>query len=360
MKRTRLGRTNLEISRIVFGSMGRRPSSTGDRIRVIHAAIDAGTTTIDTAPLYDFGEVEEIVGQAIRGRREGVEILSKVGLRWDGDHGDILFQFTDESGVRRAVRRDSRPTAIRSDVEEGLRRLGTDRIELCQIHHPDPTVPIEESLGELDRLVCEGKILEIGVSNFSDHELDSTLGQLSRGSSPLSLASDQLHYSLLTQDQASTIRPLARQHGFGLLAYSPLEAGALTDAMLTPERFNAATRKRSVHFRPENAHAIQTALRESVEPIAARHEASVTQICLAWLLHQENVDGVIAGASSVEQVIAHAAVSELRLEPEEVESIGLRFAGVRIDPMAGQDWRARVDHFLGRARRKLGRILRGG
>jgi len=360
LKRTRLGQTDLEISRIVFGSMGRRRSSENDRVRVIHAALDAGTTTIDTAPLYDFGDVEEIVGKAIRGRRDDVEILSKVGLRWDDEHGDVLFQFTDETGARRSVRRDSRPAAIRRDVEESLRRLATDRIELCQIHHPDPMVPIEESLGELDRLQGEGKILQIGVSNFSKRELEAALAQRSRSPTGRPLASDQLHYNLLTRNQASEIQPLARQHGFGLLAYSPLEAGALTDAMLAPDPFDAATRERSVHFRPENARAIQAALRESIRPVAARLGASVTQICLAWLLHQDNVDGVIAGASSVEQVIAHAAVSDLALEPEEVESIGLCFASVWIDPMAGRDWRARVDHFLGRARRKLGRMLRGG
>ncbi len=355
MKRTRLGQSDLEISRILYGSMGRRTSSEADRIRSIHAAIDAGTTSIDTAPLYDFGEVEKVLGKAIRDRRERVEILSKVGLRWDGNHGDTLFEFEDESGTRRAVRRDSRPVAIRKDVEESLGRLGTDRIDLCQIHHPDPRVPIEESLGELGRLAEEGKILHLGVSNFSGRELDAAVA---RAPSSHPVASDQLHYSLLSRGAERDIVPLSRRHGFGLLAYTPLEAGALTDSMLTPDRLDSVTRERSTHFRPKNAAAIRSVLSEKVAPIAARHAASVTQVCLAWLLHQEHVDGVIVGASSVEQVIAHAAASDLALEPGEVESIGQAFTSVDIDPMAGQDWRTRADHFVTRARRRLGRILR--
>jgi aryl-alcohol dehydrogenase-like predicted oxidoreductase len=359
LKRTRLGNSDLEISRIVFGSMGRRRSSREERIRVIHAAVDAGTTTIDTAPLYDFGDVETVLGTAISDRRDRVEILSKVGLRWDDEHGEILFEFDDENGDRRAVRRDSRPAAIRKDVEASLMRLGTDRIDLCQIHHPDPMVPIAESLGELDRLVDEGKILHFGVSNFSDRELSHAIEASSRLATRRPLLSDQLHFSLLTQNQAAEILPIARQHGIGLLAYSPLEAGALTEAMLEPGNLEATARNRSIHFRPENARAIRSALHEAIEPVAERHRASVAQISLAWLLHQENVDGVIAGASRVDQAVAHAAASELALEPEEVESVGRSLSAVRIDPMAGMDWRGRVSHLGGRVRRKLGRVLRG-
>lgn len=359
MKRTRLGQTDLEISRVVFGSMIRRPSSESDQIRVIQAAIDSGMTTIDTAPLYDFGTTEEVVGKSIRGRRHDVEILSKVGLRWDDEHGDILFEFTDDSGVRRAVRRDSRPAAIRKDVEESLGRLGTDRIDLCQIHQPDPSVPIAESLGELDRLIHEGKILHVGVSNFSGPEIEATLEGISRMQPACHLASDQLHYSLLNRSAEDEIRPLAQRHGFGLLAYSPLEAGALTDAMLTPDLLDLATRARSPVFRPGNAIPIQAALHECVQPVAVRHGMNVSQVCLAWLLQQDHVAGVIAGASNVDQVQANSAASEIMLEPDELDSIERRFATLRIDPMAGEDWQSRVNHFLRRARRKLGRILRG-
>ena len=350
--RARLGTSEVEISRVVFGSMGHGDADESQRIRVLHAALDAGTTSIDTAPLYGFGEVERIVGRAVRGRRDRVELLSKVGLRWDDDHGAVLFRFRDAAGVQHAVRRDSRPAAIRSDVEASLHRLGTDHLDLCQIHHPDERVPLADSIGTLEELVAEGKIRAFGVSNFTAPQLARAI-EASGGR----LASDQLEYNLVRRAPERDLIPLARAHGIGLLAYSPLDAGSLAGRLLQPDAVRDGRSQRA-SFRPQNARAINVALREGLEPVARAHGASLAQIGLAWLLHQPGLTGIIAGARSPEQARDNARAAGVVLDDDEVAAIGARFAGVRIDPAAGLGLPARTRRLLARARRRLGRLVR--
>ena len=307
--------------------------------------------------MYDYGEVERVVGEAVRDRRDEVELLSKVGLRWDDTHGDVLFEFNDKTGARRTLRRDSRPAAIRRDVEESLQRLQTDRIDLCQIHHPDSKVPIEESIGELERLVSEGKILGVGISNFTPPQIEDAIAALANTQTPITLASDQLDYSLLKRGAEKEIFPLAEQHGFGVLAYSPLDAGSLAGRLLQPS--STEKRKDRVTFHPKNATKINAALRECVQPIAEQHGATLAQVCLAWLLAEPRVSGVIAGASSPEQAIENAAADEVDLSEAEASAIGSRFATLKIDRYAGLDWKTRMRRLARRTRRKLRQLRRG-
>lgn len=355
VNRTQLGGSGLEISRVVFGSMGQHEATEPERIAVIRAAIESGTTSIDTAPLYEFGEIECTVGKAVRECRDDVELLSKVGLRWDADHGDVLFEFTDKHGARRAVRRDSRPCAIRKDVEESLARLQTDRIDLCQIHHPDPSVPIADSLGELGRLVDEGKIGHIGVSNFSGREFEDAISALTSSSS-VKIAGHQLNYSLIKQGSVKEIISLSQEHGIGVLAYSPLASGALTGKLFALEGGGATVSHAS--FRPANAKRINKAVRECIEPVAKRLDASIAQVSLAWLLHQQDVTAVVAGGSSPEQAIANSAADEILLSREDLGLIGQRFAQIRIDPGAGLGWNAAAGKIVMRAKRKLLKWIR--
>ena len=352
MKRTELGNSGLTISRIVFGSMGRGTLDVTEQLRVLHAAIDAGTTSIDTAPLYGFGEVERTVGRAIKDRRDKVEVLSKVGLRWDDDHGDVLFEFNDATGARRKVRRDSRPHAIRKDVEESLLRLGTDYLDLCQIHHPDTRVPIEDSVGQLEELVREGKIRAVGVSNFTPRQIEAATAAIGRLATNTQIASDQLEYNLLKRGPENEIFPLVAKHQIGLLAYSPLDAGSLAGTASKVMRLgNRPT------FQPANAAIIREALRDSVTPVARQYDESIATICLAWLLHQAQVSGVVVGASRPDQAIANARAGDIVLRDEQVESISRRFAQVYIDTSAGVGMGERAHKLIQRARRKLSRIV---
>lgn len=359
MRRAHLGRSDLEVSTLVFGSMGRSRQTGDERRRVLDAAIDAGLTSIDTAPLYDFGEVEAFLGRALAGRRERVELLGKVGLRWDDAHGEVLFE-THEGGRRRTVRRDSRPIAIRRDVEESLTRLRTDHLDLCQIHHPDRRVPLDDALGELERLRDEGKIRHIGVSNVEPHELARCLDHFAGASDGGHLASLQLHLSLLERRAEDALLPAARGAGAGILAYTPLEAGALTARLLEDPAWVRARGEHDPVFRSPNLERIRDALVESVVPVARDAGTSVSAICLACLLSQQGVSAAIVGASSEAQIAENRAAWDVALSAEIRASIRERFAAVALDRAQGVTFGTRVRRRLGRLRERMVRLAGAG
>ena len=347
MTRIRLGRSDLEISRVVLGSMGHRATSLNERARLLDASLDAGITSIDTAPLYGFGEVERELGGLLAKRRNRVELLSKVGLRWDDAHGEILFSHRDAAGVERKVRRDSRPDAIRRDVEESLARLRTDVIDLCQIHQPDRSVPIADSLGALEDLAREGKIRHVGVSNFTGPEIEAAHAALEH----LPLTSDQLEYNLLKRTAEREILTLASKLDFGLLAYSPLDAGSLAGRLLENSETVSDGRRRRATFQGANAATINQALRQCVEPIARDHRASIAQVCLAWILHRPGFSAVVVGASEETQAIANAGAGQLSLAPEEITRLAEGFERLSLRAAKGESIARRARRFLGRLRR---------
>lgn len=343
-----LGRSGVVTSPVVFGAMGYGlGSDERRRIRTLHAAIDHGITTIDTAPLYGFGDSETMVGRAIADRRERVQVMTKVGLRWDSDHGDVLLRVAHR-GRNYTVRKDGRPAAIRRDVEASLKRLGIDSIDVCHIHHPDRTVPIEDTLSVLDDLRQAGVIRAIGVSNFDEPLVEAALQRCP------TLASHQLEYSLLTSpDPSPTTIAQARHHGMAVLAYSPLFHGALCGHTARPWRLDPDDpRQWNPAFVPRNARQIDAAVRSTLEPLAYRHHVDVAQIALAWLLHRPGVTGVIVGARTPAQAIDNARAMHIKLSPREVEALRQSFAMIAIDPTATPPrWlRAhRKVHRLGRA-----------
>lgn len=343
-----LGRSPLQISRVVFGAMAlSRDYATGDRVRVIRAALDAGITSIDTAPLYELGRCEEVVGEAIRDVRNRVQVLTKVGLRWDASHGELFLTARGPDGQPREVRRDSRPEAIRRDVVESLQRLSIEHLDLVQIHQRDPETPIAETMGELLRLMQEGKLGAIGVSNFGAAEMAEA--QAALGDVPL--ASVQSRYSCVRREVEREVLPAAIADSVGFLAYSPLEksllAGRLLDGGGSPGRTRAGL------LAPRNARKVGAVLRNTVAPIAERHEASFSQIALAWLLAQPGVTGVIAGASSPEQASDNARASAIALTEVEIGDIRRAYEELRLDPSAGQSFTKRVRIRLGALRRRL-------
>ena len=341
-----LGRSELRVSRVIFGAMA--PSSAGQdpqrRIETIQAAIDAGITTIDTAPLYEFGRSEELLGHALAGLHERVQILTKIGLRWDDPRGQVLFRFRDAEGREQAVRRNSRPDSIRLEVERSLRRLGVDVLDLVQVHHPDPDTPIADTMGVLADLLTAGKLRAIGVSNYSAAQTREA--QAALGAIPL--ASNQVHYSLLERWPEVEVLPYAREARIGLLAYSPLAQGLLSGSMRVGTLAAADMRRNNPLFHPHNLARLSVATEHALLPVARAHDATVAQIALAFLLAQPGLTAVIAGASSNEQAKSNAAAAALSLHEEELRSIRAAFGALRLDPQAGQGLAARA---LGRVRR---------
>jgi aryl-alcohol dehydrogenase-like predicted oxidoreductase len=331
-----LGRSGLQVSRVVFGAMATRDNGPEQQKANLQAALDAGVTAIDTAPLYDFGLSERLVGEAIAERRAAVVVLTKVGLRWDDDHGEVLFSGRGSDGVLRTVRRDSRPAAVRRDVEESLVRLGVEALDLVQVHHPDRHTPIAETMGELLRLRDEGKLRAIGVSNYSASEVHAA--QRALGDVPL--ASHQLQYSLLQRWPEQEPLPIARETRHGVLAYSPLARGVLGGR--TPER---AERR----------------LRDAIElqrAMASRLGVSSAQLALAWLLAQDGLSAVIAGASTPQQARDAAEAARLELSAPDLDALGSAFAGCRIpgapDPSIARRAVRKARRVAGRVRRLLG------
>jgi aryl-alcohol dehydrogenase-like predicted oxidoreductase len=316
----RLGKSSLEISRVVLGCMWPERLSEPDIERLIHAAFDAGITSFDSAPLYGFHASERILGRALRDRRDKVQILTKAGLRWDGTHGEVLFEFTDAGGTRRAVRKDSRPAQLVAEVEASLTRLGTDVIDLLQIHHPDNQTPLEESLSALADLVKAGKVRALGVSNFSPVQLAQASAFLA-ASAPL--AALQCEYNLLERWPESELLPLCERHELTLLAYSPLAKGVLAS-----DRSGRARRASDDSFygHPLARPLIEAAVREALAPLAARHEVSAGEIALACLLAGSARSAVVVGASSEEQVRKNARAQHVTLSADELNSVRRRFA----------------------------------
>lgn len=346
-----LGSSGLSISPIVYGAMGFGRSEPSERVRTLHAAIDAGITSIDTAPLYGFGESERLVGQAIADRRDRVQILGKVGLRWDDDHGEVLLTTTRPDGGARVVRRDSRPVSVRRDVEQSLRRLGVDALDLCQVHHPDVQVPIADTMGELLRLRDEGKLRVIGVSNYSAEQVLEAVRAL--GDVPL--GSVQSEYSLLRRGVERELLGLVQQLGVGMLAYSPLLHGVLAGRMAGRRRLGLHDHRRwDPVFHPTNVARVEKVRMAALEPLARRHGVSSAQVALAWLLHQPGVSGVIAGGSSPAQVRANARAAEIVLRAGERTGLAAAFEAVHLDPHVR---RRRRDRLVDRGERLVETVL---
>jgi methylglyoxal reductase len=341
-----LGRSPVSVSRVVHGCMG----FSGDEalaVRAIHAAFDAGVTSFDTAPLYGFGRSEELLGRAIADRRGRVQLLTKAGLRWDSDHGQVLFESPRADGGKDVVRRDSRPLSIEQEVERSLRRLGTDAIDLLQIHHRDRDTPLAETMATLDALVREGKVRAVGVSNYARQELEESAARL--GVTPL--ASAQLEYNLLKRGIEAEALPWARERAVSVLAYSPLAQGVLGGRQLGGKPLPSDWRRGTAYFERSNLEAANDALTRAVLPIAAGHGVDAGQVCLAWVLAQPGLTAVIVGAGSPAQAVANAAAAELRLSADELGRLSSTFARIVLAPPA-----AAGGGVVGRVRSLLSRL----
>jgi aryl-alcohol dehydrogenase-like predicted oxidoreductase len=308
----------LRISRVVLGCMFPARSSQAEIEHIVHAAHDAGITSFDTAPLYAFHRGEEQLGRALRGRWDRVQILTKAGLRWDGSHGRELFSFTDTRGERRVVRRDSRASSLREEVQASLLRLGCESLDLLQLHQPDEDTPIAESIDALQTLVREGLIRSFGVSNFSASQLEAACNAGE-------VASLQSEYNLLQRWPEQELLPICMRRGVAFLAYSPLAKGVLTGH----SRLRSPADRRASRGSHYDDVVARLALRPALGALDGLAQASghaPSQLALAWLLAQPGVSAVVAGASSVAQVQELARAAELKLTQSDVDTLSVAFA----------------------------------
>lgn len=320
-----LGGSGILASAVAFGAWAIGGWNWGgakesESIDAIHAAVDNGITFIDTAPVYGFGRSEEVVGKALRGGyRQKVVLASKCGLNWEGEGffhfaSDDAGKVSDPVGAKYRVCRNGSSAWIRRGVEESLRRLGTDVIDLMQTHWQDPETPIEETMGELLRLKKEGKIRAIGCSNASVEDMDRY-----RGVGVLDV--DQEKYSMLDRDREGDNLPYCAENAVAFLAYSPLAQGLLTGAVGVEREFKPGDGRRdNPRFSVENRKKILGFL-EEIKPVAEDHGLTFGQLVTAWTLSRPGCSHVLLGARTPAQVKENARGGDVVLEQSAVDAV---------------------------------------
>jgi aryl-alcohol dehydrogenase-like predicted oxidoreductase len=281
MEYTVISRTEMKVSRIAQGTWaigGWMWGGTDEResIRTIHAALDTGINLIDTAPVYGFGVSEEIVGKAIeeRGHREKSFIATKVGLEWHNG----------------SVSRNSSPDRIRKEVQNSLRRLRTDYIDIYQVHWPDLAVPIEETAGTMKALLKEGLIRAIGVSNYSPE-------QMNRFMSVSELHTVQPPYNLFERQIDRDVLPYMREKSLSAFAYGPLCRGLLTGTMRPDTKFTGDDlRKSDPKFQPPRFAQYLNAVQQLDDLAQKRYGKHVMDLAVRWVLDTPGITAALWGA----------------------------------------------------------------
>jgi aryl-alcohol dehydrogenase-like predicted oxidoreductase len=329
MEYRQLGTSDVKVTEIALGASaigGWLWGGTDDAAALdgIRKAVDLGMTTIDTAPAYGFGHSEQIVGQAIRGRRDRVQILTKFGLRWDTDKGVDPFRSQDLDGRPVCIMKYAARESVLEECEASLRRLGVDAIDLYQHHWPDSGTPIEETMEACAALLAQGKIRAVGVSNYTPELME-------RARKVVPLASDQPPYSMLRRGIEQDVLPWCRRHGVGVLAYSPLQNGILTGKVTLDREFpETDLRARSPYYRPENRRRI-LALLERLRPIADAHGATLAQVVIQWTIHRPGITAALVGIRNPEQAADNAGAAALRLTAAETREIDTLLDDLKLD-----------------------------
>ena len=279
-------------------------------VTTIRTALERGINLIDTAPVYGFGHSEEVVGKALEGVRDQAVIATKVALDWS-DGGP---------------RRNSTPARIRQEIEDSLRRLRTDRIDLYQVHWPDPLVPIEETAAELEKLRQDGKILAIGVSNYSTEQMDAF-----RKAAPL--ASVQPPYNLFERAIEADVLPYARDNGLAVLGYGALCRGLLSGRMNSSTTFDGDDLRKSDPKFKAPRFAQYLAAVEALKNLAReRHGKSVLALAIRWVLDQGPTIA-LWGARRPDQLDGIDEAFGWTLSPQDLQDIDRLLAEHITDPV---------------------------
>ena len=327
MEYRKLGNTDLELSAITYGAFAIGGNMWGgneqkDSIASVQASIENGVTTLYTAPFYGFGLSEKMIGEAIKGYdRTKIQLLTKFGLVWDGSNkgkGEFFFD-AEENGKAIPVYKYSSKESVIKEVEDSLRRLQTDYIDLLQIHWPDTTTPISETMEALEILIQQGKIRAAGVSNYS-------VDQVEEARKTLNIASNQVGYSMLNRGVEQDLVPYALDNDLGIIVYSPMERGLLTGKYFKDGKLKDNDH-RNGYFQQFDLDKVKTFL-ETITPIAAEKGATLSQLVLRWTSLQPAISIVLAGSRNAEQAIANAKAMDITISAEEMKFINTELAKI--------------------------------
>ena len=304
MKYRKLGTSDLVVSEVGLGTWVLGGDHWGhaedeESIAAIHAALDSGINLIDTAPAYGRGHAEEIVGKAIKGRRARVIVATKCGVHRDGKK----FSYS------------LKPDDIRKEIEDSLRRLGLDTIDLYQCHWPDPKTPVEETMREMLKMRDAGKIRRIGVSNFD-------VPLLERALAVAPVVSLQPHYSLLERKVEQSILPFCREKKIGIISYGTLGSGILTGKYVEPPCFSKGDCRNFFYmFYKEPYWSRTQSLLAEMKEVAGKRAVPLAQVAVNWARQQEGVTAALVGARTAAQATMNAGAGNWELSRSELDAI---------------------------------------
>ena len=322
MEYRKLAGTDLQLPVITFGAWaaggwmwGRTERS--DAVKAIRDSYEVGVTAVDTAPVYGQGVSEEIVGEALKDiPRSKMKILTKFGMRWDlsSPRGDFAFKSKDNDGQDIEIYRYAGKDSIIKECELSLRRLRTDYIDLYQIHWPDTTTPITESMEAVATLIKQGKVRYAGVCNYN-------AAQMKEAELHLSLASNQVPYSMVKRDIEKEVVPHCLANNKSILAYSPLERGLLTGKMKPGYAFQEGDHRAKLYFFTEENIRRTNDFLKKIKPLADEKNITLAQLVLRWTINRPGITIALAGARNSEQAVGNAKAAGVAITKEEMTLI---------------------------------------
>ncbi|NBC65253.1 MAG: aldo/keto reductase [Bacteroidetes bacterium] len=320
MKLRQLGHSDIKVTPIAFGAWAIGGWMWGgadedDAIKAVQTAVDLGMTTIDTAAVYGYGKSETLIGKALKDRpRDSYQILTKYGLNWESTDGEFHFTSQDDDGNPLDIYKWASKERVKKECEDSLRRLQIDTIDLYQIHWPDGTTPIAETMEAVQELIDEGKVRAAGVCNYNTDQVDEALKSID-------LASNQVPYSMIKRGIEKDVVPQALEKGMHILPYSPLQRGLLTGKITPGYEFTGYdTRKSDKYFTDENIRRVNNLL-DKIRPIAEQHNATLAQLVINWTANQPGMGCVLVGARNPKQVKDNAGSMDFTLSEEELNQI---------------------------------------
>lgn len=311
--------TDIALSPITYGAFAIGGwfwggADEGDAVKAIEAAIANGITTIDTAPVYGMGHSENVVGNVIKGRRNQVQLLTKFGMRWDTTLGDFAFDTKDNEGTPVKVYKYNGKQSVIEECERSLKRLQTDYIDLLQMHWPDSTTPIEETMDALLRLKQQGKIRAAGVCNCP-------VDLLKKASTVMPVSTDQVAYSMVNRGIEKELVPYCLENGIGILPHTSLQKGLLTGKIKPGHPFGEGDHRPNTPYFREHNHKEVMKMLEAIRPIADDRGISLAQLAINWTMQQPAVTSVLAGARNEAQMLDNVKAISFTLTEEELQKI---------------------------------------
>lgn len=286
-----------------------------ESVKAVQAAYDYGVTSIDTAPAYGQGTSEKIVGEAIKGiPRDKVQILTKYGLRWDSGKGTFYFNSVDNAGNAIKIYKYAGKESVIKECENSLRLLGTDYIDLYQIHWPDHTTPIQETMEAVEELIRSGKVRYAGVCNYDKDQFEEACNYIN-------VISNQVPYSMINREIEKELIPFTIENKKAVLAYSPLGRGILTGKLKPGHSFAKGDHRAKLPaYSRENITRINNFL-ENLVPLANEKNVTLSQLVIRWTIDQPGITIALVGARNAGQAIQNAEAAKIQLTEQETAYI---------------------------------------